>query len=86
MIVLLSSMLLQRFFISVLDSTTAKGRPASEVAAMILQAVQRSKSEIIPAPLLHRLIIAIRALFPNVFFKVMNSRANKQRSDYIKQR
>ena len=75
-----------RFFISVLDSTTAKGRPASEVAAMILQAVQGSKSEITPAPLLHRLIIALRALFPNVFFKVMNSRANKQRSDYIKQR
>lgn len=69
----------------VLDSTTARGLPPDKVARMILQAVQRNKSELIPAPLLHRLVINLRAFLPNIYFKVMDSRAKKQRKDYIKQ-
>lgn len=68
----------------VMDSTTAKGLPPEKVAKMILHAVQHNKSEIIPASLLHRFIICLRALFPNFYFKVMAIRAIKQRKDYVK--
>lgn len=69
----------------VLDSTTAKGLPPEKVAEMIIQAVQQNKSEFIPAPLLHKFVIYLRTIFPNIYFKVMDSRAKKQRKDYIKQ-
>ena len=72
------------FMISVVDNTTAGGMPADEVATVILQTVQGSKSEVVPAPLLYRLLIVLRTLLPNIFFKVMNIRAKKQRKDYIK--
>lgn len=70
----------------VLDSTTASGLPPEQVAGMILKAVQRNKSELIPAPLLHRLAICLRAFLPNIYFSIMASRAKKQRKAYIKQR
>lgn len=67
----------------VLDSTTAQGLPPEKVATMILHAVQQNKSEIVPAPLLYRFVICLRALFPNIYFKVMERRARKQRKDYV---
>lgn len=66
------------------DSTTASGMKPSFVAHKILQAVKYRKDDIVLAPLLHKLVILIRALFPSLFFLIMNFRAKSGEKEYSK--
>ncbi|KAL3877684.1 hypothetical protein ACJMK2_035353 [Sinanodonta woodiana] len=66
------------------DSTTASGMTPEEVARHIVLAVIWNQSEVICAPVLHRLLIYLRPLFPNLYFWIMNKRARKQKKDYTK--
>lgn len=66
------------------DSTTASGMKPSFVAHKILQAVKYRKDDIVLAPLLHKLVILIRAFFPSLFFSIMNFRAKSGEKEYSK--
>lgn len=53
------------------------------VAEIILGMVKDKKREIILAPLHMRIAVILRAVFPSMFFRLMNMRATKERKNYI---
>ena len=67
-----------------MDSTQLSGYPPEEVASRIVRLVREQRNEDIPAPLLHRLVIYIRTLFPSLFFFIMQKRAKSQRKEKAK--
>ncbi|XP_036408984.1 dehydrogenase/reductase SDR family member 7B isoform X1 [Megalops cyprinoides] len=62
----------------VLDKNTAEGRDPREVAEAVLRAVGRSKKDVLLAGPLPTLAVYIRTLCPQLFFKLMASRARKE--------
>ncbi|GAB5580615.1 dehydrogenase/reductase SDR family member 7B isoform X3 [Prionailurus iriomotensis] len=63
----------------VMDKTTAQGRSPVEVARDVLAAVGKKKKDVILADLLPSLAIYLRTLAPGLFFRLMASRARKER-------
>ncbi|XP_057167240.1 dehydrogenase/reductase SDR family member 7B isoform X3 [Ursus arctos] len=63
----------------VMDKTTAQGRSPAEVARDVLAAVGKKKKDVILADLLPSLAIYLRTLAPGLFFRLMASRARKER-------
>lgn len=64
---------------SVQDKTTAEGRDPREVAEAVLRAVGRREADVVLAGLLPTLAVYVRTLCPRLFFKLMASRARKER-------
>ncbi|KAG7459799.1 hypothetical protein MATL_G00214510 [Megalops atlanticus] len=62
----------------VLDKNTAEGRDPREVAEAVLRAVGRRKKDVLLAGPLPTLAVYIRTLCPQLFFKLMASRARKE--------
>ncbi|XP_074648218.1 dehydrogenase/reductase SDR family member 7B-like [Tubulanus polymorphus] len=60
------------------DATTASGMEPSVVAESIVDAIERSKYDLILAPIHHRLVVYFRSLFPALVVYIMNLRAAKQ--------
>lgn len=63
-----------------MDETTAKGMAPEELAAKIIDAATRGKSELIVADLKTRAAIVARTLAPNLLIKMLVSRARKERA------
>lgn len=63
----------------VLDKTTAMGRDPNDVAQAILRAVRKKSKDVVLAGPLPTLAIYLRTLWPALFFKLMASRARKER-------
>ncbi|XP_061075912.1 dehydrogenase/reductase SDR family member 7B-like [Conger conger] len=61
------------------DKTTAEGRDPREVAEAVLRAVGGRKADVLLAGLLPTLAVNIRTLCPALFFRLMASRAQKER-------
>ncbi|XP_061079718.1 dehydrogenase/reductase SDR family member 7B isoform X3 [Conger conger] len=61
------------------DRTTAEGRDPREVAEAVLRAVGGRKPDVLLAGLLPTLAVYIRTLCPALFFRLMASRARKER-------
>lgn len=59
----------------VMDATTESGLPADKVAEDILHAVAAEKKELVMCPLLPRIAILLRTLYPDVYFWLMKKRA-----------
>ncbi|XP_014222659.1 dehydrogenase/reductase SDR family protein 7-like [Trichogramma pretiosum] len=62
-----------------MDATTAAGYSPEYVAEKVVKAVQRGEKEIVIAPIMHRIAILLRTLFPSVFFWLMKKRAESQK-------
>ncbi|KAG9342959.1 hypothetical protein JZ751_015175 [Albula glossodonta] len=62
----------------VLDRTTAEGQDPAVVAQAVLRAVGQRKKDVLLAGPLPTLAVYIRTLFPELFFKLMASRARKE--------
>ncbi|XP_005349986.1 dehydrogenase/reductase SDR family member 7B isoform X1 [Microtus ochrogaster] len=62
-----------------LDKNTARGRSPAEVAQDVLAAVGKKKKDVILTDLLPFLAIYLRTLAPGIFFRIMASRARKER-------
>lgn len=72
------------FSFTVMDKTTEQGMSPEYVAKKILDTVLYKQQDICLTPLHHKIAVFLRAVFPNLFFKLMASRALKQRSEYCK--
>jgi len=62
-----------------MDPNTASGYSAEYVASEVIKGILRQDKEIVLAPLMHRVAIVLRAVFPSLYFKIMESRAQKQK-------
>jgi len=60
-----------------MDDTTEKGYKAEDVASKIIDSIKLGESELILCPLVHQLVIVIRAIIPTLYFYIMNRRAKK---------
>ncbi|CAG2199603.1 DHRS7B [Mytilus edulis] len=67
-----------------MDKTTQSGMAPSYVAEKILSAVEFEQNEVILAPVHHKIAIYLRTIVPNLFFKLMKSRAKSGKKDYEK--
>ncbi|XP_046895103.1 dehydrogenase/reductase SDR family member 7B [Hypomesus transpacificus] len=63
----------------VLDKTTATGRDPRDVAQVVLKAVCHKTKDVMLAGALPTLAVYIRTMWPSLFFKLMASRAGKER-------
>ncbi|XP_055450071.1 dehydrogenase/reductase SDR family member 7B isoform X2 [Psammomys obesus] len=62
-----------------LDKNTAQGRSPEEVAQAVLAAVKKKKKDVILADLMPSMAVYLRTLAPGLFFRIMASRARKER-------
>lgn len=62
-----------------MDKTTAAGRDPVDVAHAVLKAVVYRQKDVLLAGLLPALAVYLRTLWPNAIFKVMASRARKEK-------
>lgn len=62
-----------------MDAATAAGYSTDYVATQTIQAMLSGTGEIVIAGLMPKLLIYVRALFPNIFFKVMRKYAKNQK-------
>nr|XP_051695739.1 dehydrogenase/reductase SDR family member 7B isoform X5 [Oryctolagus cuniculus] len=62
-----------------MDQNTAQGRSPAEVARAVLAAVGRKQKDVVLADLQPSLGIYLRTLAPGLFFRLMASRARKER-------
>ncbi|XP_038941337.1 dehydrogenase/reductase SDR family member 7B isoform X3 [Rattus norvegicus] len=62
-----------------LDKNTAQGRSAVEVAQDIFDAVGKKKKDVLLTDFLPTMAVYIRTLAPRLFFRIMASRARKER-------
>ncbi|CAO2643444.1 Dehydrogenase/reductase SDR family member 7B [Lemmus lemmus] len=62
-----------------LDKNTAQGRSPAEVAKDVLAAVGKKRKDVILTDLLPFLGVYLRTLAPGIFFRIMASRARKER-------
>lgn len=65
--------------VPVLDKTTATGRDPRDVAQVVLKAVCHKTKDVMLAGALPTLAVYIRTMWPSLFFKLMASRAGKER-------
>lgn len=65
--------------LSVLDKNTAAGRDPTDVAQAVLRAVRQRSDDVVLAGPLPKLAIYLRTLLPALFFKLMSSRARKEK-------
>ncbi|XP_037332229.2 dehydrogenase/reductase SDR family member 7B [Pungitius pungitius] len=63
----------------VLDETTATGRDPGDVALAVLSAVRHRSKDVVLAGPLPNVAIYLRTMWPALFFKLMASRARKER-------
>lgn len=63
----------------VMDDTIASGMKSEYAATRILDAVTCHKNEVLLAPLVHRMAVYLRNIFPDLYFRIMLARANKQK-------
>ncbi|XP_044795061.1 dehydrogenase/reductase SDR family member 7B isoform X1 [Bubalus bubalis] len=63
----------------VMDETTAQGRSPVQVAQDILAALGRKKKDVVLADPMPSLAVYLRTLAPGLFFRLMASRARKER-------
>ncbi|XP_028310656.1 dehydrogenase/reductase SDR family member 7B [Gouania willdenowi] len=63
----------------VLDQTTASGRDPTDVAQAVLTAVRHQSKDVVLAGLLPTLAVYLRAFWPALFFRLMASRARKEK-------
>ncbi|XP_068834560.1 dehydrogenase/reductase SDR family member 7B isoform X6 [Capricornis sumatraensis] len=63
----------------VMDETTAQGRSPVQVAQDILAALGKKKKDVVLADLMPSLAVYLRTLAPGLFFRLMASRARKER-------
>lgn len=68
-----------------MDKTTASGMRPEVVASRVVQSVVCGNADVTIAMLLHRTVIYLRTLSPNLYFHIMNKRARKQRQELLKQ-
>lgn len=66
-------------FAVALDKNTAQGRSAVEVAQDIFDAVGKKKKDVLLTDFLPTMAVYIRTLAPRLFFRIMASRARKER-------
>lgn len=59
-----------------LDQTTATGMKPRSCAIAVFDAIVRGDREVVLAPLIHRIMIAVRVLCPWLYFVIMNHRAS----------
>lgn len=62
-----------------LDKNTAQGRSAAEVAQDVFDAVGKKKKDVLLTDSLPTMAVYIRTLAPRLFFRIMASRARKER-------
>lgn len=62
-----------------MDANTASGADPRDIANDIYASILRGDKEVVMAPLALRIAILIRAFLPNVYFLIMQSRANKDK-------
>ncbi|KAL6052340.1 hypothetical protein STEG23_014453 [Scotinomys teguina] len=62
-----------------LDKNTAQGRSPAAVAQDVLAAVRKKKKDVILTDLLPSMAVYLRTLAPEIFFRIMASRARKER-------
>lgn len=58
-----------------MDDTTAAGMPASAAASRVVAALLARHQEALLAPLKDRLVVVVRAVWPELFFYLMRLRA-----------
>ncbi|KAM9750508.1 dehydrogenase/reductase SDR family member 7B isoform 3-T4 [Dama dama] len=63
----------------VMDETTAQGRSPVQVAQDVLAALGKKKKDVVLADLMPSLAVYLRTLAPGLFFRLMASRARKER-------
>lgn len=66
------------------NKTTAEGMAPEFVAQEIFKAVQQQKKDIVLAPLHHKCAILLRTFIPELFIKIMSSRALKSEEPHKK--
>ncbi|XP_068834559.1 dehydrogenase/reductase SDR family member 7B isoform X5 [Capricornis sumatraensis] len=64
---------------ALMDETTAQGRSPVQVAQDILAALGKKKKDVVLADLMPSLAVYLRTLAPGLFFRLMASRARKER-------
>ncbi|XP_021032568.1 dehydrogenase/reductase SDR family member 7B isoform X1 [Mus caroli] len=62
-----------------LDKNTAQGRSAAEVAQDVFDAVRKKKKDVLLTDFVPSMAVYIRTLAPGLFFRIMASRARKER-------
>ena len=62
-----------------LDKNTAQGRSAAEVAQDVFDAVGKKKKDVLLTDFVPSMAVYIRTLAPGLFFRIMASRARKER-------
>ena len=62
-----------------MDETTAQGRSPVQVAQDVLAALGKKKKDVVLADLMPSLAVYRRTLAPGLFFRLMASRARKER-------
>lgn len=62
-----------------MDKNTATGRDPADVAQAVLRAVRHRNKDVVLAGALPTVAIYLRTLWPALFFKLMSSRARKER-------
>jgi len=62
-----------------MDETTAQGRSPVQVAQDILAALGKKKKDVVLADPMPSLAVYLRTLAPGLFFRLMASRARKER-------
>ncbi|OTF69304.1 hypothetical protein BLA29_008344 [Euroglyphus maynei] len=63
-----------------MDETTASGHTPEYVATISIEMLLNDQQERILAPFIHRFLIIIRTLWPNLYFFIMKIYAKKQKS------
>ncbi|KAB0362702.1 hypothetical protein FD754_006858 [Muntiacus muntjak] len=63
----------------VMDETTVQGRSPVQVAQDVLAALGKKKKDVVLADLMPSLAVYLRTLAPGLFFRLMASRARKER-------
>lgn len=60
-----------------MDDTTAGGYPPESVAEQILDGVADEKTELFICPVSNRLAVILRAIWPSLYFTLMEKRAKR---------
>jgi len=61
------------------DEAIESGEDPYQVARKIARAVKMKKEEVLLCPIIHRLAVYLRVLFPKIYFLLMERRAAKAR-------
>ncbi|XP_054160431.1 dehydrogenase/reductase SDR family protein 7-like [Oppia nitens] len=67
-----------------MDATTASGAEPQDIAKSIVNSLISDDNQLIMSPIMPKIAIWIRCLFPDIYFKLMSKRAKKERHLFIK--